>query len=225
MANIHILSFIEGILTFISPCILPLLPVYVSYLAGTASGEGDKASRMLNTTAFVLGFTIVFVLMGAAATTVGFFLREHIDMLRKISGVVMVLFGLFFLGVFRLPILERTIRPEFTSAKKGVIPSAVFGMVFAFGWSPCTGPFLGTALLLAGSSGTVGTGMFALFLYSAGLGVPFMLTSLVFEKIRGATGWFTKHGRLVKYVSGVVLILTGILVYTNLLGYTAGWNW
>lgn len=223
--NIYVLSFIEGILTFISPCILPLLPVYVSYLAGTVSGEENKAGRVINTAAFVMGFTVVFVLMGAAATTVGFFLREHIDMFRKFSGVVMVLFGLFFLGVFRLPILERTIRFEFTSVKKGLFPSAVFGMVFTFGWSPCTGPLLGTALLLAGSSGTVGTGMLALFLYSAGLGVPFMLTSLLFGKIRDTTGWFARHGRVVRLIAGVVLILTGILVFTNLLSYTAGLTW
>jgi cytochrome c-type biogenesis protein len=225
VVNIHILCFIEGILTFISPCILPLFPVYVSYLAGTASGEENKASRVLNTAAFVLGFTIVFVLMGAAATTIGFFLREHINTFRKLSGVVMVLFGLFFLDMFRLPILDRTIKLEFTSVKKGVLPSVLFGMVFAFGWSPCTGPFLGTALMLAGSSGTVGTGVIALFLYSVGLGIPFILASLVFEKIRGATSWFTKHGRLIKCISGIILILTGVLVYTNHLKYTAGWTW
>src|SRR5690606_4597522 len=123
-----------------------------------AAGEENKQGRVQNTVAFVLGFTIVFVLMGAAATTVGFFLREHIDVFRKLSGAVMVLFGLFFLGALRIPVLERTVRFEFTSMKKGLRPSAVFGMVFAFGWSPCTRPLLRSALLLAGRSGTVGPG-------------------------------------------------------------------
>lgn len=217
MVHTYILSFIEGILTFISPCILPLLPVYLSYLAGTATHGKDlkRLAQLGNTAAFILGFTLVFVAMGAAATSVGFFLREHIVTFRKLSAIIMIVFGLFFFGLLKLPLLNKTIKFEYVSEKRGLVPSVVFGMVFAFGWSPCTGPFLGTALLLASSSETVLKGIILLLLYSAGLGIPFMLASLVFQRLREATGWFARYGEIIRYVSGVVLIITGVLTYLN----------
>ncbi|MCR4435388.1 MAG: cytochrome c biogenesis CcdA family protein [Clostridiales bacterium] len=224
----YILSFTEGVLTFISPCILPVLPVYFFYLAGLSYGEkggGDNPPKItghrlfINSIAFVLGFTAVFVILGATATSLGFFLKSHLDVFRKVSGVLMVVFGLSFMGIFKLGFLNLGKRIHYEFRELKFFNSIVFGMVFGFAWTPCLTAFLGSVLLMAGSSETVFEGMKLLLVYSAGLGLPFILTSLVFEKIRNTLGQVPKYGRIINMISGIVLILAGILVYTDNLKY------
>ena len=220
-------SFIEGILTFISPCILPLLPVYLFYMAGVASGDslgsGDRGRLLLHAVGFVLGFTVVFVLLGAAATSLGHFLRSHGDLIRKLSGLAMVLFGLNFAGVLNLRFLNTERRLEFSPERLDFFKAVLFGGVFGFGWTPCLGAFLGSALLLAGNSETLTQGILLLAVYSAGLGIPFILTALLFDRLKEPLRSMQKHGRLVSMISGIILIAAGILVFTDRLKYVGTW--
>jgi len=211
-----ILTFIEGILTFISPCILPLLPVYVFYLAGVPDdGNGllenkHKKALVINSLGFVAGFTLVFVILGAAATSVGRLLKENQDILRKVSSVVIMLFGLGFLGVVKPGFLNKEKRFNYNFDKLGFMSSILFGAVFGFSWTPCVGPFLFTALSTAGSLDTVWQGVLLLLIYSIGLGIPFVLTALAFEQIKGLLKSIQRYNRIIQIVSGIVLILAGI---------------
>lgn len=220
----YMLTFIEGLLTFISPCILPILPIYFLYLAGIGDGDDSNISMnknklIINSIGFVIGFTIVFVLLGATVTVLGRFLADHKDILRKISGIVMVLFGSHFIGLLKLNFLNIEKKIEYKFNKLGFLSSIVFGMVFGFGWTPCLGAFLGSALALAGNSRTILQGMMLLVIYSLGLGIPFIVSSIIFEKIKGAFKQIQRHSRGVSIASGILLILAGVLVFTDTLKY------
>jgi len=233
---LYAIGFLEGILTFISPCILPLLPVYFFYLAGISSetdrerdsSENDsimnkrfyvKYRLVLNATGFVLGFSGVFITLGAAATSLGHFLRDNLDLFRKISGIIIVVFGFNFMGVFNLGFLNKEMRFDFKAKELKFIGSILFGMVFGFGWTPCVGAFLGSVLIMAGNSETLKDGIFLLFIYSLGLGIPFMLSSILFSKIKGTFICLKKNSKVISIISGIVLIVTGVLVYADLLKY------
>ncbi len=216
----YLLCFAEGILSFISPCILPLLPVYIFYLAGVTDKSQIRRSRLVsNALAFVIGFSIVFVALGATATILGSFLQEHIFIMRKISGIIMILLGLNFVGILKLNFLNTDIHWEYNLTGINFMRSIIFGMVFAFGWTPCVGAFLGSALLLAGNSESIGQGILLLLLYSAGMGLPFILFAVLFDRASGLLNFLLRHNRTVSIVSGLVLISAGLLVYTNKLGY------
>lgn len=220
----YVLTFTEGILTFISPCILPMLPIYFIYLTGTTEDKNtasvpDKNRMLINSIGFVTGFTIVFVLLGATVTSLGSFLENHRILLQKISGLIMIIFGLNFIGILKLSFLNTEKRLHFKFGKMKFLSSIVFGMVFGFGWTPCLGVFLGSALLLAGNSETILQGMLLLLVYSIGLGIPFIVSSIVFEKAKGAFVWLQKHGRIISIISGILLIAAGILVFTDSLKY------
>ncbi len=220
----YILTFTEGILTFISPCILPMLPIYFIYLAGASEdGSGaapqDRRRMIINSAGFVIGFTIVFVALGATVTSIGHFLVSNRPLLQKLSGAVMVLFGLHFAGILRLGFLDAEKRIGYTFTRLRFLSSIVFGIVFGFGWTPCLGAFLGSALLLAGSSETILRGVLLLFIYSLGLGLPFLLTAVLFDRAKGAIRRLQKHGRAIRLASGILLIAAGILVYTDSLKF------
>jgi len=212
----YMLSFLEGILTFISPCILPMLPIYFFYLAGVSSEENTARSRLLmNSVAFVIGFSMVFIALGATATTLGSFLTAHIVAFRYISGLVMIVFGLNFMGILNLNFLnyEKHFDTDLNNLK--FLNSMFFGMVFAFGWTPCVGVFLGSALLMAANADSMVQGMVLLGLYSAGLGLPFLLCSVLFEAIRNTFKQIQTYSRIINIVSGLVLVLAGILLFTG----------
>jgi len=220
----YFLTFIEGILTFISPCILPMLPIYFIYLSGTSEKEGLTSSPkknilLLNSIGFVIGFTLIFIILGATVTTLGHFLVNHKDLLQKISGLAMIIFGLNFIGILKLRFLNIEKRISFKFNRLGFFSSIVFGMAFGFGWTPCLGAFLGSALALASNSQTVLQGILLLLLYSIGLGIPFILTSIVFEKAKETFVKIQKYNRIISIASGILLILAGILVFTDRLKY------
>ncbi len=222
-----ILSFAEGILTFVSPCILPMLPIYFFYLAGISGEENTatdlrKSRLIMNSIAFVAGFTIVFVLLGATATVLGGFLKEHINAVRKISGIIMILFGLNFMGILKIGFLNMEKRIGYEFKELRFFNSMLFGGVFGFSWTPCVGTFLGPALLMAGNSDTVTQGIILLFLYSAGLGVPFLLSAVLFEKVNDYIKKVQRYNRIINIFSGIVLILAGIFVFTDSLKYLNG---
>ena len=215
MVQTYILSFIEGFLTFVSPCILPLLPVYLFYLAGLPAGgdknEIKKRTLLINSLAFVIGFTIIFVLLGTTATFFGQFLKNNIALFRNFSGIIMIIFGLNFMGIFKIKLLNTEKRFHYNKDRLGFFSSIIFGMVFSFGWTPCIGSFLGSALLKASSSNTVIEGSFLLFVYSMGLGIPFILSALMFEKAKSVFEKIKKHQRIITAISGLVLIISGII--------------
>ncbi|NLV35489.1 MAG: cytochrome c biogenesis protein CcdA [Clostridiaceae bacterium] len=221
----YILTFTEGILSFISPCILPMLPVYFLYLAGSSGDENAsqmharKSRLIMNSLGFVAGFTIAFVLLGAAAAALGGLLEESRLVLQKISGLIMILFGLHYIGVFKIGFLNKEKRLQVNTDRLRFAGAMLFGFVFGFGWSPCLGPFLGSAVMIAGNSGTIANGMLLLLVYSIGLAIPFVISAIIFENVRGVFDWLKKHSRLISIISGILLIVAGILVFTDRIKY------
>ncbi len=213
-----VFTFFEGILTFISPCILPMLPIYFIYLAGV-EGKNTKNTLLVNSIGFVVGFTIVFVLLGATVTAIGNFLAIHKDIIRKISGVVMIVFGMNFAGILKLNFMNIEKRIDYKINNLNFFSSILFGIVFGFGWSPCLGAFLGSALALASNSNTMLGGMLLLFVYSVGLAIPFVISAIIFENVKVAFKQIQKHSRLISILSGLLLIIAGVLVFTDSLKY------
>ena len=210
----YFIAFLEGIITFISPCLLPMLPVYVSYFAG--GGERNAKSTLKNALGFVVGFTAVFVLLGALAGTLGSFLSRWQTVVDLITGAVVVFFGLNFLGVLRLNIFKGAGHSvNFDSA--GFFSAVLFGVVFSIGWTPCVGAFLGSALMLASQQGHVAEGVLMLLAYSLGLGIPFVLSAVLIDYLKSAFDWIKKHYRVINLVSGGLLVLIGILMATGVL--------
>lgn len=210
----YFISFLEGIITFISPCLLPMLPVYVSYFSG--GGQRETKKTVTNALGFILGFTLVFVALGALAGTFGQLLRDHQTAVNIVTGLIVVFFGLNFLGVFRVNLFQGGGR--FTGEVLGFFSALVFGMVFSIGWTPCVGAFLGSALLLAASQGHVLEGVLMLFLYSLGLGIPFFLSAILIDKVKGALGLIKRHYGVINKVCGGLLVLVGVLMATGLFG-------
>lgn len=214
------LLFLEGLLAFVSPCMLPMLPVYLMYLA--AETENGKRASVLNTVGFVLGFTLIFVALGATATALGSLLSEHRMLLKRVSGVIIVLFGLHFMGIFNIKFLDIEKKINVSVDKRGFLGAVLFGAAFSVGWTPCLGPFLGSALMMAGDGRTMAQGMFSLFVFSMGLGIPYILAAMFFTGIKGVFLWLRKHGRTIKMVSGVILVLAGLLMTFDMFGYYEG---
>ena len=211
----YVISFLEGIITFISPCLLPMLPIYISYFAG--GGERSTKKTLTGAIGFVVGFTVVFTLMGALAGTVGSFLKEHQTAVNIISGIMVIFFGLNFLGVFKLNLFRGSDRSVDTS-NMGFFSAMLFGMIFSLGWTPCVGAFLGSALMLASQQGSVLAGTLMLLAYSLGLGVPFILSAVLIDKLKSAFDWIKRNYKVINIVSGSLLILIGILMAAGTLG-------
>lgn len=211
----YIISFLEGIITFISPCLLPMLPIYISYFAG--GGDRSTKKTLKGALGFVTGFTIVFVSLGALAGTVGSFLKEQQTWVNLISGLVVVFFGLNFLGVFKVNLfkgMKRTVDTDNMS----FLTSVLFGIIFSLGWTPCVGAFLGSALMLASQQGHVLEGMLMLLSYSLGLGIPFVMSAILIDYLKSAFNWIKRHYDIINKVSGGFLILIGILMATGTMG-------
>jgi len=212
-----------------SPCVLPLIPGYISFISGVSMDEltdRDKASKHLgrvaiNTIFFVLGFSMIFIAMGASASFIGTWLFQNMSIFNKIAGVLIFLFGLHVTGILRIKALNYEKRFHTGQKKYGVLGSVVIGMAFAFGWTPCIGPILGSILTIAASSDTVWQGVILLAFYSAGLGIPFILTALLFNFLIGFFGFIKRHFRAVEIISGGLLMLIGILIFFNLLNMIA----
>lgn len=211
----YLISFLEGIITFISPCLLPMLPIYISYFAG--GGERTIKKTLTGAVGFVLGFTVVFVAMGALAGTLGSFLTRYQTWVNLIGGLIVVVFGLNYMGLFRLNLfrgINRTIQP----GEMGFFSAILFGLVFSIGWTPCVGAFLGSALMLASQQGHVLEGMGMLLCYSLGLGIPFLMSAMLIDKLKSAFNWIKAHYGVINRICGGLLVLVGILMATGTLG-------
>jgi cytochrome c-type biogenesis protein len=214
-----------GLVSFASPCVLPLIPGYLSLLTGLSvkelqSGNGVPVGKTLGATGlFVLGFSVVFTALGASASALGGLLAEHQRALARASGVLVILMGLFVMGIVRIPILYREKRAHLSAKAVGGPGLVLLGMAFAFGWTPCVGPVLASILAYAGSTQTVARGALLLLVYSLGLGVPFMLTGLALSRALVAFQWVKRHYTAINYASGALLVAMGVLLLTNKMTY------
>lgn len=211
----YLISFLEGVVTFISPCLLPMLPIYVSYFAGGSEGRSIRKT-LLNSLGFVGGFTIIFVAMGALAGSLGSLLREYQAIVNLVTGLIVILFGLHFLGFFRLGLFKGMANRKM--GELGFFSAMLFGVVFSIGWTPCVGAFLGSALLLASQQGHIVSGILMLLLYSVGLGVPFIFSALLIDKLKSTFDWIKKNYTWINRICGILLIVVGILMATGLIG-------
>lgn len=212
----YAIAFLEGIITFLSPCLLPMLPIYISYFAG--GGERSTKKTLSGALGFVSGFTLIFVAMGALAGTLGSFLGEYKGAVNVLSGLVVILFGLNFLGIFKLNLFRGSSKAV-DSHDMGFFSAMLFGVIFSLGWTPCVGAFLGSALMLASQQGQVIEGMLMLLCYSLGLGIPFLLSAVLIDYLKSAFNWIKKHYPVINAVCGCFLVLVGILMATGTLGW------
>lgn len=211
----YFISFIEGIITFISPCLLPMLPVYVSYFAG--GGERSTKKTLADALGFVLGFTVVFIAMGALAGTVGSFVKAYGQVVNIVCGGIVIVFGLNYIGLLKIPFFRgRSTDMDLTDL--GFLTSVLFGMVFSIGWTPCVGAFLGSALLLASQQGHVVQGMVLLFCYSLGLGIPFVFSAVLVDKLKTTFDFIKKNYKIINVICGILLIAVGILMASGMMG-------
>jgi len=210
----YIILFLEGIITFISPCLLPMLPIYISYFAG--GGERSTKKTLVGASGFVTGFTVVFVLLGALAGTLGSLLSKYQTLVNILSGAIVIFFGLHFLGVFKFKLFKGSQR-SVDMNNMNFLTAMLFGVIFSIGWTPCVGAFLGSALMLASQQGQTVQGMLMLLSYSLGLGIPFILSAVLIDYLKSAFNWIKRHYTVINFASGIVLILIGILMATGTL--------
>jgi len=224
-------AFLAGLISFISPCVLPIVPPYLCYLAGVSleelTDEDRSAASVRNVffaaLAFVLGFTTVFVMLGASASFIGQAVTRHLDILSYIAGAIIIVMGLHFLGVFKIALLYREARVQVARKPAGVIGSYLIGLAFAFGWTPCVGPMLGTILFIASAEETVGQGAGLLAVYSLGLGVPFLLAAAFAGPFIEWAKKFRRHMATVEKVMGGMLVATGIMILTGQMAMISYW--
>lgn len=214
----YILVFLDGIITFISPCLLPMLPIYISYFAGETH---EKTQTLKNALGFVLGFSLLFTAMGALSGTIGQLLRDYQIALNLITGGIVVLFGLSYLGIFRIPFFSGGGGGfgQKAGRKTGFLRAVLFGVVFSISWTPCVSAFLTSALMLASHQGSALLGMSLLLVYSLGLGIPFIISAVLIDQLKTTFDFIKRHYKTVTTVSGLLLIVVGILMMTGLMGY------
>jgi len=223
-----ITAFGAGILSFISPCVLPIVPGYLSFISGVSIEElkGKKSSAVnkvfLNSLFFVLGFSVVFIALGASATFISSFLNDYMHIIGKFAGALIIILGLHFIGLFKIKWLNYEKRFHVGSKPLGMAGSFFIGFAFAFGWTPCIGPILATILAMAAAEETVWQGILLLSFYSAGLAIPFLLTALAFNAFLSISSRIKKHFRIVEIVGGAFLIIVGFLIFTDSLVLLSG---
>ncbi|MCP4632064.1 MAG: cytochrome c biogenesis protein CcdA [candidate division Zixibacteria bacterium] len=223
-------AFIAGIISFVSPCVLPLVPGYLSFISGVSlddiKAKGQKGvlrSVVLNTLFFILGFSLVFIAFGATATVFGQFLGEYKSIISRIAGILVIIFGLHFMGIFKIKWLLYEKRFQSAGKKAGFLSSFLIGLAFAFGWTPCIGPILAGILSIASTQESVGQGVLLLAVYSAGLGLPFLATGLAFNSFLAVSGRIKKHFKIIEVIGGILLVAVGLLLVTDSFSYLSGY--
>jgi len=223
LAPAVVMAFFAGLISFLSPCVLPLVPGYLSIISGVSldqlkSDSGSSALRrsvIFSSIMFIIGFSITFIALGATATAIGQVLLARRQVLTQIAGIVIIVFGLHLLGVFKIKALYQDKRMHNVRTSRGALGAVVLGLVFAFGWSPCIGPILGSIMGIAMQQDTAVKGAFLLSVYSMGLGVPFLMTSLGLNQFLAFYSRFKKHFRTLEIVSGILVLGIGVLIVTN----------
>ncbi len=222
-------AFVAGVLSFLSPCVLPLVPGYVSLISGATAEDLQNENRrllgsvMLHSITFILGFSVVFIALGAVATGVGQLANQYHNILAKVAGIIVIVFGLHLTGLLKIKALYADKRMHDVKGSSSAWGTFAVGFAFAFGWTPCIGPILATILVLAGAQGTVFKGVLLLAVYSMGLAVPFLLTSLGVDRFLAFYTKFRRHLHTVEVISGVLLIAVGVLIFMNNLKLLSGY--
>ncbi len=221
-------SFLAGIVTFVSPCVLPLIPAYISFITGASledlkNEKGSLARIVLSSLFFIAGFSILFILLGASATYIGVLTGQKKDILRWAGGIIVIIFGLHISGILRLKFLYQEKRIEMKKPSFGYLGAFLLGIAFSAGWTPCVGPILSSILILASAQETVYEGMMLLAIYSAGLGLPFLLTALFINKALQVFEHVKKYYKIIEVVSGLILVLVGVLLLTDSLNMLTGY--
>lgn len=214
----YLLLFLEGIITFISPCILPLLPLYISYfVGGNEDNAKNKYNALVNSLGFVLGFTIIFTLLGTLAGTFGSFIKEQSVIINVLGGFIVVLLGANYMGIFKIPFLGRSLKMNAEIKTFKFLSSILFGMIFAIGWTPCVGTFLGTALMIAVNSQDILKGTLMLLVYSIGLAIPFVICAILIDKLRETFNFIKRNYKVINRISGIILVIIGISIMNGYL--------
>ena len=213
----YLITFLEGMITFISPCVLPMIPVYVLYFTGDNREDSSMGKTLVRALGFVLGFTLLFVALGVFAATLGSLLIRYQRMVNIVTGGVVVFFGLHYMGLLRISLLDKTMKPNVHVQAKGFFSCLLLGAVFAVGWSPCTGAFLGTAMMLAATQAGTMQGLLLLLCYSLGLGVPFVLCALLIDQLKGAFTFIKRNYGVINKACGAFLVLVGVLMMFGLM--------
>jgi cytochrome c-type biogenesis protein len=224
-------AFLGGLISFLSPCVLPLVPGYLSIISGFSLDQLKDQARttalrravVLNSIMFIIGFSITFITLGASATFLGKLLRDQIDTISRIAGLIIIIFGLHLTGIFKINALYQDKRFHNVEKPRGMWGALILGLAFAFGWTPCIGPILASILAIAGTKQNVGQGVFLLAIYSAGLGVPFLATSFGLNSFLAFYSRFKRHFKAVEIASGVLVMIVGFLIMTNSLTQFAAW--
>jgi len=224
-------ALLAGLLSFVSPCVLPIVPPYLAWLAGVsfdelkneALGSAQRRGIIVAAVAFVLGFATVFVALGATASVIGKTIAQYFDTLTVIAGVIIIMMGLHFLGVFRIAMLYREARVQMVKKPSGPLGAYVIGLAFAFGWTPCVGPVLAAILFVVGSEGSAARGALLLAVYSLGIGIPFVLAAIFASRFLGWATRFKRHMHKVEMAMGGLLVITGILFITGQMSAISFW--
>ena len=229
-ANLSIfIAFAAGFLSFVSPCVLPMIPSYMVFITGLSFDEleqgrpGVRRAATLHSFAFVVGFSIVFVALGASATVLGSMVYQYQDLMMRLGGVVIIFFGLYVAGMFNFGVMDQEKRMHLTRKPQGFLGTGLVGITFGLGWTPCIGPILGSILVMASTANSVGTGVYLLSGYALGLGIPFLLAGIAFPQFLARMRGVTRHMNVVTKVSGFVLVALGLLmvsgIFWNFTGY------
>ncbi|MBQ9297887.1 MAG: cytochrome c biogenesis protein CcdA [Clostridia bacterium] len=203
----YLLLFLEGIATFVSPCLLPMLPIYILYLVGK---NADNKKLIFNSLAFVLGFTLVFIALGTIFSAIGVYLNDFTNIINIIFGVIIIIFGLDFAGVLKIPFLNRNTKIKKKEDSKGILSAFLFGIAFGIAWTPCVGAFLSSALLMVATTGNIIKGIAMLSMYCLGLGIPFILSAVLMEQLKNAFEFIKRNYKIFNIISAVFLIGIGI---------------
>lgn len=221
------MAFGAGLISFLSPCVLPLVPGYISFISGVSFAdirekEGslpflskEKRDILYSSIFFIVGFSLVFILLGATATWIGTFISSRISILTKLAGLVIIFFGIYMMGLIRPRILFKEARFQIKDRRFGYVGAVLIGAAFAFGWTPCIGPILGGILTYAGTLEKVNQGVFLLLMYSLGLGIPFLLTAIGINQFWRFFNRIKKYMRLLEVTSGVIMVILGLMIFTN----------
>ena len=220
-----LIAFSAGLLSFLSPCVLPLIPSYVTFITGLSLDDVQHARKaaLIHGSLFVLGFTLIFLAMGAGATMLGQSLLRHRDWISRVGGVIIIIFGLYLLGVLNIGMLSRERRFHVADKPVGYFGTMVVGVAFGAGWTPCLGPILGSILVYTSSQADLGRGMWLLLAYSLGLAVPFLLSAIAVERFTAFFQRMRKQMIWISRVSGAVMIVIGVLLVTNYFTVLASW--
>lgn len=206
----YIVTFLEGIASFISPCVLPMIPIYISYFTGQDYNKKNKA--LINSIGFVIGFSIIFISLGVLASSIGSFVLRYQNIVKIVFSIVIIIFGLNMMEKIKIPFLNKTLRINSKKKEFNFLNTILFGILFSIGWTPCVGAFLGSALMMASTEGKIIKGTILLLCYSIGLGIPFIISSILIEKLKKLFTWIKEHYKLINTISGSFLILTGIIM-------------